>query len=341
MRALYWKHCITVALCSSAIVCASASDSSKPSASAIQTQRAFLGDLNGDGVVDVGDLRILLMNYGMAVDGGPLQGDLNGDGVVDREDVRLLLSMFGSAVDDEDVVRALAESGVLDAVDQQPQPQPPQSPWGTHHPVISNNDHSQAFSQSHPNHDQTISHNWPGWPGGHDPGLSIVWPPNHSDMQSAGWPPTHNDESSQYWPPTHSGDISGEWPPDAHDQAVSITWPPSHSHHQSSTVPPGNWDHGTLLTQNHPPDGSWPTYHSIVNSINWGHHTVNVSSNWPPNHFKVITVTWDPNNHDQAVSTTWPPNYHEQSASAAAGVHSQRQSGAVVIDVTEEPHLTQ
>jgi len=53
------------------------------------------GDLNGDGIVDVSDLLILLGNYGTSA--GPSEGDLNNDGVVDGKDLLILLDLFGNS----------------------------------------------------------------------------------------------------------------------------------------------------------------------------------------------------------------------------------------------------
>jgi len=52
-------------------------------------------DLNGDGVVDVIDLSVLLDSFGGS--GSPSSGDLDGDGDVDLIDLSLLLSDFGTA----------------------------------------------------------------------------------------------------------------------------------------------------------------------------------------------------------------------------------------------------
>lgn len=49
-----------------------------------------VGDLNGDGVVDVGDLAILLNAFGVSD-----AGDLNGDGMTDVTDLSILLNVFG------------------------------------------------------------------------------------------------------------------------------------------------------------------------------------------------------------------------------------------------------
>jgi hypothetical protein len=53
-----------------------------------------LGDINGDGVVEQGDLAVLLANWSLNV----LvyhDGDLNGDGVVGQADLAVLLSLYG------------------------------------------------------------------------------------------------------------------------------------------------------------------------------------------------------------------------------------------------------
>ncbi|RMG39295.1 MAG: hypothetical protein D6725_05435 [Planctomycetota bacterium] len=52
------------------------------------------GDFNSDGVVDIGDLSILLGNFGGA--GGPADGDMDGDGDVDLTDLASLLAVFGT-----------------------------------------------------------------------------------------------------------------------------------------------------------------------------------------------------------------------------------------------------
>ncbi len=52
------------------------------------------GDLNGDGVVDLVDMSILLNNFGNT--GPNLPGDIDGDGDVDLVDLSLLLSNFGT-----------------------------------------------------------------------------------------------------------------------------------------------------------------------------------------------------------------------------------------------------
>lgn len=52
-------------------------------------------DLNADGVVDVSDLRILLLNKGPCPDSGACVGDLDADGAVTGRDVALLVQAFG------------------------------------------------------------------------------------------------------------------------------------------------------------------------------------------------------------------------------------------------------
>ncbi len=51
------------------------------------------GDLNGDQVVDLMDLSMLLTNFGQS--GGPGQGDLDRDGFIDLADLSILLVGFG------------------------------------------------------------------------------------------------------------------------------------------------------------------------------------------------------------------------------------------------------
>lgn len=54
-----------------------------------------VGDLNGDGVVNVADLLILLAAWGQCPSKGNCPADLNGDGVVNVADMLLLLSQWG------------------------------------------------------------------------------------------------------------------------------------------------------------------------------------------------------------------------------------------------------
>lgn len=55
-----------------------------------------LGDLNGDDSVDIGDLALLLANFGTTSGATAGQGDSDTDGDVDIEDLAFLLSRFGN-----------------------------------------------------------------------------------------------------------------------------------------------------------------------------------------------------------------------------------------------------
>jgi hypothetical protein len=54
------------------------------------------GDLDGDGLVSLGDLTTLLSNYGTQSGATPGQGDSDSDGDVDLTDLTELLSQFGT-----------------------------------------------------------------------------------------------------------------------------------------------------------------------------------------------------------------------------------------------------
>ena len=56
---------------------------------------ALLGDLNGDGRVDLADLGILLADFGCTAGPGNCPGDIDGDGDTDLGDLGILLSNFG------------------------------------------------------------------------------------------------------------------------------------------------------------------------------------------------------------------------------------------------------
>lgn len=56
------------------------------------------GDLNGDGVIDIADLALILASFGSSAPGIPTPcADINGDGVVDIADLALFLALFGSS----------------------------------------------------------------------------------------------------------------------------------------------------------------------------------------------------------------------------------------------------
>ncbi len=57
----------------------------------------LLGDLNGDGVIDLLDLSQLLAHFGTLSGATYEDGDLNGDGAVDLLDLSELLIGFGSS----------------------------------------------------------------------------------------------------------------------------------------------------------------------------------------------------------------------------------------------------
>jgi hypothetical protein len=63
--------------------------------SSFSTAGTCPADLNGDGVVDLADLGILLADFGCAPP-GPCVGDINGDGSTDLADLGILLSEFGN-----------------------------------------------------------------------------------------------------------------------------------------------------------------------------------------------------------------------------------------------------
>jgi hypothetical protein len=61
----------------------------------VQDQAPCPGDLNGDGIVGLSDLTVLLANYGTLTGADPGDGDLDGDGDVDLSDLTAFLSLYG------------------------------------------------------------------------------------------------------------------------------------------------------------------------------------------------------------------------------------------------------
>ncbi len=58
---------------------------------------ACAGDVDGDALVDLNDLAILLTNFGAPAGAVRGDGDLDGDGDVDISDLAVLLTLFGTA----------------------------------------------------------------------------------------------------------------------------------------------------------------------------------------------------------------------------------------------------
>ncbi len=70
-----------------------------------------VGDANGDGVIDSGDLNVVLGEFGQSGEG--LAGDLNGDNQVNSADLNIVLGEFGNVCDpDEPVFGACCLNGI-------------------------------------------------------------------------------------------------------------------------------------------------------------------------------------------------------------------------------------
>lgn len=78
----------------------------------------LLGDCNGDGFVNSGDLDIVRGNWGQSVGGGAADGDLSGDGVVNSSDLDVVRGNWGataaaSVVPEPATLVLLSLSGLL------------------------------------------------------------------------------------------------------------------------------------------------------------------------------------------------------------------------------------
>jgi len=63
----------------------------------VQPPAPCVGDLNGDGSVNLADLAIVLSNYGLTGGATYADGDLDGDGDVDLADLAMMLAVYGAS----------------------------------------------------------------------------------------------------------------------------------------------------------------------------------------------------------------------------------------------------
>ena len=76
-------------------------------------RQPFPGDLNGDGLLDEGDIQTLCSVYGRQTDFG--DADLDGDGVVGRGDLRrLVIEFLGTTIGDADLDGVFNSSDLVD-----------------------------------------------------------------------------------------------------------------------------------------------------------------------------------------------------------------------------------
>lgn len=301
-----------------AVICAAAAMLAAPAAAqtsdALRSAVATLGDLDANGVVDTRDISIQLSNLGIGPGATPEQGDLDRDGDVDREDVRRLMAALGSDVDpnSEEVVRLLAEAGMIGRGGGHRS-----TGASDHQSPFSGSGHSAAYSQSHPNHDTTITAGW----GDHGTSHSKLWDPNHFQSFSTTIPPTHNEVVSGVWPPNHVTASSEGW--NDHLQQTSMRWPPNHDQKDSNNGDYG-WHSGhissTWFEHDHTTPASfarWPGNHVYAISQDWQSqptpHVASVSLTWPPNHFASITSTWP------KPVPAWPPNHFKNPSNGSVG----------------------
>jgi hypothetical protein len=54
------------------------------------------GDTDGNNVIDLSDLGVVLANYGLTTGGTLATGDVDGDGAVDLSDLGVVLSNYGT-----------------------------------------------------------------------------------------------------------------------------------------------------------------------------------------------------------------------------------------------------
>jgi hypothetical protein len=276
--------------------------------------RGFAGDLDGSGVVDVGDVAIVIraMSEGLAAPTSA-DGDLNADGRIDIGDVTLVMRSYGQEID----------SALVDELVDQMLPA-----------ASSNNptDHARYFSEGNPpywpgwwplqqppqwppNHEYSISKTWYQKPpyGPPTPHTYVfsrnLWPPNHYWSITTLWPEQHQQRSSlQDWPPNHLASVSENWPgPGDHSTTVSDQWPPNHLKANSRRE-----SHLQIWSILHPDDPHMipdPSPHVHEISMHWADHQVRQSLwVWPPNHIRQASLTWR-YDHILNLSLTWPQGH--------------------------------
>jgi len=180
--------------------------------------------------------------------------------------------------------------------------------------------HAHAFSQQghHPVFQHDLSQSAQQCDD-HQRAVSSSWPANHAMLLSPTWSPqAHQQQISRTWPAGHAAAVSSTWntPDHAHETLVSRGWWPGHSLHasQQQQFPPAHdetlsngWLHGLAASA-----AVWPPNHLQGVSSTWGPaHNVNLSAGYPPSHVPYISTGWPgpqfiwPSSHLVDTSEDW------------------------------------
>ena len=298
-----------------------------------------LGDVDGDGRVDVSDLIEVESRVGLA--GANRKGDVNGDKIVNYLDVvKVVLADEPPVIDSTSLAAdlyglvTLLESydaqGLLDTYNcgDETGPLGIPNPWPDGKPDGHITSISGMWPQEHsaykseklpPNHLWLLSEGWHPCPVGCHGTLNSIneaWPANHYYEISKHWRPQgipagpdHVTAVSSKWKPNHFLEISSTWePPSDHSAAVSQLWPSNHEFAISQNYDPPNHHPQISATHTHNPQVSalWTPNHLAAVSQTWTNHNMEVSQQWPGSHSSWASSTWPSDTYPGV----WPPNHN-------------------------------
>ncbi|MCA9772074.1 MAG: FG-GAP repeat protein [Myxococcales bacterium] len=290
---------------------------------------ADVGDLNGDGAVDLDDVAQAMQDAGV---GAAVESDANMDGKTDGEDVLYVVDALGGETPwlVEDIAGELYS--VMSQIEAE----------GGANAFLN----TEACVGGNPEHRAAISDTWyvPG--SDHQRSLSRLWPNNHFVSISVSWDDVDHSVATSHsdkWPADHEGVYSCTWshapdsgtdatcPDSEHSFAVSQAHPgehevarsdlwhnaPGHYYSRSQTWPTDIGEHEPAISRTWPGNhfydisdgGGVSNHHEEYSYYDWpGDHDTHRSQNWPPSHEESVSISWAPG-HSDPWSFRWPPNH--------------------------------